>query len=130
MPYELSFAKKVEIQDPGLYINPCCIGGNIVVDRLLPPLKVRYSDFWTDQEDWGWFIWFRKGPVRLAVAVFCDDPGMGRYRMHLSSTVRRWLFWNRPVDLPELDELRDLVERELTPWLGAPPRVERFGHKS
>ena len=61
MPYELSFTKRVPIVDREQYINECCIGGDVVVNRLLPSVRSRYTDVQTNQEDWGWFIWFRQG---------------------------------------------------------------------
>jgi hypothetical protein len=67
MPYELSFSKQLPHIDREQYINDCCIGGDLVVNQLLPSVQARYTDVQTEQEDWGWFIWFRKGNVRLAV---------------------------------------------------------------
>ena len=61
MPYEVSFTKRVPIADREQYFNECCVGGDIVVDVLLPSVRARYEQVQTHQEDWGWFIWFRKG---------------------------------------------------------------------
>ena len=118
MPYELSFTKAVGVQDREQYINECCIGGDVVRDVLLPLVSSRYEDVQTEQEDWGWFIWFRKGPVRLAIDIFTDDPEIGAFRIHLTSRVKRFLAFERVVDSPELDALRDAVVEVLSAWAG------------
>jgi hypothetical protein len=115
MPYEVTFTRRVPVLDREEYINECCIGGDAVVNHLLPQIEARYPDIETNQEDWGWFIWFRKGPVRLAVDVFTDDPDRGSFRLHLTSRVKR-LFVHSVVDTPELEELRTLVMSELAGW--------------
>ena len=116
MPYEIAFTRPVAIKDRDDYINECCVGGDQVVDALLPAVKSRYADIETNQEDWGWFIWFRKGDVRLAIDVFTDDPDKGEFRIRLTSRVKRMLMFDKVIDLPELEELRRLVEAELRNW--------------
>jgi hypothetical protein len=76
MPYEVSFTKRVPIVDRDQYINECCISGDIVIDQFLPSVRAHYTDVQTNQEDWGWFIWFRKGNVRLAIDVFTDKAAV------------------------------------------------------
>lgn len=95
MPYELSFTKVVGIQDREQYINECCVGGDVVRDELLPLVRARYEDVQTEQEDWGWFIWFRSGPVRLAIDIFTDDPDTGTFRIHLTARVKRFVAFER-----------------------------------
>jgi len=126
MPYEIQFVRKVEVRDPDRYFNECCVGGDVVVDRLLPSIRDRYLNVWTNQEDWGWFIWFRKGPVKLAVDIFCDDPGRGAYRIHLTSRKKRWILFEAVSDEPELEALRDLVVGLIEAWAGGPCQVQRL----
>jgi len=126
MPYELTFKKQVPIRERERYLNDCCEGGDVVLDRLLPAVKARYADVDMVQEDWGWFLWFRKGPVKLAIDVFTDDSKTGEFRIHLTSRLKRWMFFDSVTDTPDLDELRDLVQRELTAWLGCEPQVRRL----
>jgi hypothetical protein len=126
MPYEVSFMKKVEIADREEYINECCIGGDLVVNQLLPAVRVRYADIQTNQEDWGWFIWFREGQVKLAIDVFTEDPDQGLFRLHLTSRTRRLLLFDKVVDTPELEDLRTLVQTELTAWAGDTVRVRHL----
>jgi hypothetical protein len=123
MPYEVSFTKRVEVSDPDQYINECCYGGDVVSDQLLPILQRQYTEMQHLQEDWGWFLWFRRGRIRLAVDIFCDDPDQGAFRMHLTSRTPGFLFGDKIEDTPELDELRDTVVSRLTEWVGQPPRV-------
>jgi len=123
MPYEVSFTKQVPIVDREQYINECCIGGDVVVNHLLPSVRARYSDVETNQEDWGWFIWFRQGTIRLAIDVFTDDPE-GAFRIHLTSRTKGWLR-SSVVDTPELDELRGLVVSGLQAWGAADVSVTR-----
>src|SRR5262245_4538379 len=118
MPYELSFTKRVSISDREQYINDCCVGGDVVVKQLLPSVRSRYTSIQTDQEDWGWFIWFRKGKVGLAIDVFTDDAETGTFRVHLTSRTRRLLIGDSVADTPELEELRTVIELELTNWVG------------
>jgi hypothetical protein len=126
MPYEITFSKKLNIVDCEQYINDCCFGGDIVLDVLLPELRKIYDDLMTNQEDWGWFAWFRDRDVRLGVDVFCDDPQTGSYRIHLTSRVSKWLFRERAEDTAELESLRDLVTGSLAKWLGSVPQITRI----
>ncbi len=123
MPYEVSFTKRVPIQDREDYINDCCVGGDVVRDRLLPAVRARYGDVDTNQEDWGWFIWLRQGHVSLAVDIFTDDPDHGHFRIQLTSRIKRLLLFDDVVDTPELEELRTVVVADLTEWVGRAVRV-------
>jgi hypothetical protein len=126
MPYELSFSTRVPIADRESYINECCVGGDAVIDRLLPLVRQRYAHVNTGQEDWGWFIWFRTGAIGLAIDVFTDDPDTGAFRMHLTSRTKRLLVLDTIVDTPELEELRALVSGELAAWIGSPVTSTRL----
>lgn len=116
MPYELSFTRRVHVTAPDEYINECCIGGDFVVDQLLPAVRDRYEAIQSNQEDWGWFIWFRKGKVHLAIDVFTDDPESGAFRIHLTSRVRRLFRLGPAVDNAEIEQVRDLVVNRLKAW--------------
>lgn len=123
MPYEIAFTKPVAIVDREQYINECCVGGDIVVDALLPAIRPRYTDIQDNQEDWGWFIWFRKGGVKLAVDVFTDDPEAGAFRIMLSSSKKHLWMFDKAAHTPELEELRTLVVAELERWQATKIRV-------
>jgi hypothetical protein len=127
MPYEVSFRKKTEPTDPALYINDCCIGGDIVSARLLPLIREQYEAVVAEQEDWGWFIWFRKGPIRLAIDIFCDDPESGRFRIHLTSRTRTLLFFDRVADTAELETVKELGVSALSRWEAADILMTRLG---
>jgi hypothetical protein len=118
VPYELSFTKPLVVADPSIYINECCWGGDIVRDKLLPAISNKYAEVFTNQEDWGWFIWFRQGPIHLAVDIFCDDPQRGEFRIRLSTGYKRWFIIRTEVDGAELESLRDLVSAEVSLWAG------------
>ena len=126
MPYEVSFKKPVPLLDREEYINECCVGGDAVVNRLLPSIQARHTDIQTNQEDWGWFIWFRMGNVRLAIDVFTDDSQDGQFRIHLTSRTRRLFLFERVTDTDELEDLRSLVESELRAWDGRGIKVEHL----
>jgi hypothetical protein len=115
MPCEISFTRPVGIRDRAQYINECCVGGDAVVDALLPAVRARYEDIQDNQEDWGWFIWFKKGAVKLAIDVHSDDGDAGEFRIRLTSQVKR-LIGYKEADVPELEELREFVEAELQRW--------------
>jgi hypothetical protein len=123
MPYEVSFTKRVPILDRDDYINECCVGGDAVRDRLLPLVQERYGEAETNQEDWGWFIWFHKGNVALAIDIYTDEPDEGAFRIHLTSRTKRLLWFDQIVDTPELEEMRALVVADLTEWVGRPVQV-------
>jgi hypothetical protein len=127
MPYEISFRKKIEPRDGDLYINDCCIGGDIVSACLLPTVREQYEAVLSEQEDWGWFIWFRRGPIRLAIDIFCDDPESGLFRIHLTSRRRMLLFFDRVVDAAEIETVKDLVVYALSGWGVAGLQVTRLG---
>jgi hypothetical protein len=124
MPYEIAFTRQVAISDREQYINECCVGGDAVIDRLLPAVRERYQDIETNQEDWGWFIWFKKGAVKLAIDVHTDDGDAGEFRIRLTSQTKRFLGY-KEEDTPELEELRALVESELLSWSATGLRTER-----
>jgi len=126
MPYEIVFARDLPPLDGEQYINECCIGGDIVVNQLLPAVRARYTDVETNQEDWGWFIWFRQVNVRLAIDVFTDDPVNGIFRMHLTSRTKRWLLPDTVVDTVELEELLSLVTSELAAWSASDVTITRL----
>jgi hypothetical protein len=113
MPYEVAFRKHVDASNLDQYINNCCIGGDIVSSWLQPVVASRYEEFQTNQEDWGWFLWFRKRGTRLAIDIFTDDPQTGDFRIHLTSRRPRWIFFSEIADTPELEELRALVAERL-----------------
>ena len=116
MPYEIAFTRPITIKDRDEYFNECCVGGDQVVDALLPAVRARYDDIQDNQEDWGWFIWFKRGDVSLAIDIHTDDPDIGAFRVHLYSRKKRLWFFSQEVDTPELEELRQLVEADLRQW--------------
>ena len=122
MPYEIAFTKPVTITDREHYINECCVAGDQVAAALLPAITARYEDIQHEQEDWGWFIWFHTGDVKLAVDVFTDDADAGQFRIMLTSRKRKLLF-DKAVDTPELDALKGLVIAELERWRASSIRV-------
>jgi hypothetical protein len=125
VPHEVSFIKKVPISSSEQYINNCCIGGDVVVDHLLPFVRARYSGIQTNQEDWGWFIWFNGESGSLAIDVFTADPDEGVFRIRLTSRRKHLFFFEVVSDSEELDELRLLVTRELAAWGATAIKVDR-----
>ena len=115
--YEISFVKQITVSDPDLYINDCCWGGDVVRDELMPLVRANgYDSIETHQEDWGWFIWFRRGAIHLAIDIGCDDFKDGRFRVLLSSHTKKMFFIRVESDTPELEELKDLVITRLEAW--------------
>ena len=112
MPYILQFTKPVAITDREQYINECCVGGDRIVEALMPAVRERYQDIESAQEDWGWFIWCKQGPLLLAIDVFTDNAEAGQFRVCLTTRVKRF-FGYRDADTPALDELRAFVESAL-----------------
>ena len=123
VPYEINFAAPIEVSDSTHYINDCCWGGDVVRDRLLPLLSEKYQTIRTDQEDWGWFLWFRDGAIRLAVDIHCDHIVGSAFRIRLTSR-RKKLIGSEIVYTPELDRLRDVLLPAMAAWTGS-LRIER-----
>ena len=109
MPYIVSFVKPISIADREQYINECCIGGDVVLEQLLPSLRERYNDLQSDQEDWGWFAGFKQSGIKLSVDVHTNDDTTGEFQVHLTSRKPRLLLGAKIQDTPELESLRDLV---------------------
>lgn len=126
MPYQIEFSKPVALGSTEHYFNECCYGGDIVSQELLPLIAAHYNSIRAEQEDWGWFIWFRDAEISLAVDIFCDDPSRGTFRIHLNSSKRRWLWFRRTTDTPELERLKDLVVEKLSSWVGRSLDVRQF----
>ncbi len=129
MPYELSFVKKVDYGDTEKYFNECCYGGDVIQDIILPSIKENYQDVQADQEDWGWFIWFKDSSKKISfgVDIFCDDPQNGEYRIHLTSRTKKWMgFSNTAVDVPELDTLCNKVTSLINQWSGGQCKSEKL----
>lgn len=125
MPYTLTFSKQVEIADTDLYINDCCIGGDVVLDRLLPALREKYgNDLQWNQENWGWFVWFEDGPIKLAVDISTDDD-RSKFQMQLTSRRPRFILSDKVEDGTELEALRELIVRRLKDWPVSKLTVER-----
>ena len=116
MPYALQFRKFIPVDDPEIYFNDCCVNGDKITERLLPIIREHYSDILHNQEDWGWFIWFRDGKTKLAVDVFCDSAERGEFRLFLTSQTRGRLFGYRIADTDELDVLKGRAVQALQEW--------------
>lgn len=128
MPYELAFSKNVRVDDDSDYINECCYGGDVVSDVLLPKIRSKYMDVMANQEDWGWFIWFKGKISKLAIDIFCDDRGAGVFRIHLTSRQRGWL-GDKVVDSEELEDLKNETIETLKNWVEGTIKVEKLNSK-
>ena len=130
MPYIVSFVKSVQVADREQYINDCCVGGDVVLDRLLPSLRGRYgADLQSNQEDWGWFAWFGQSGVKLAVDVHTTDHEIAAFAVHLTSRRPRFLLGAKVQDTPELEQLRELVVSQLESWPVERLSVERVDER-
>lgn len=124
MPYELSFTKRVDVANRDGYINDCCIGGDVVAERVLPAIRQRFAEAGEPVgEDWGWALWFPAGDGLLYVDIYCDDPATGEYRIHVGARKKRFLFLKDVADTPEVEELLRIVAGELAEWTGKLPTV-------
>ena len=126
MPYELNFNASVTVPDASIYINDCCWGGDVLRDRLLPKVSGTYQRIQTEQEDWGWFIWFSDGETQLAIHIHCDDIPRCKFRIHLTSRRKRFLLSSVVTDTPELERLREVVMQDIDRWTGAPAVIEHI----
>jgi hypothetical protein len=129
MPYIISFIKSLVLTDQNQYINDCCIGGDLILEQLLPAIAERYGDLMSNQEDWGWFVWFEDSGVRLAVDVHTNDHYSSEFQIHLTSSIPRFLFGLKIQDTPELESLKELVTSALRAWGVAKLEVRRVNEK-
>jgi hypothetical protein len=129
MPYIVSFLKPVSVPDREQYINDCCIGGDLVLEQLLPALRERYGHLESNQEDWGWFAWFEDSGVKLAVDVHTNEEASGAFQIHLTSRRPRLLLSAKIQDTSELEILRELVVSSLQTWVVNELEVERVNEK-
>jgi hypothetical protein len=118
VPYELSFAKRLTVPNSDLYINDCCWGGDQIRDYLFPLVEGRFENIQTGQEDWGWYLWFRKPPLRLAIDIYTDDFEQGEFRVRLFCQRKKGFFDRSEIDTPELEKLKDEVVARLGHWAG------------
>jgi hypothetical protein len=127
MPYEISFRRFVEVPDPEIYINECCWGGDVVQQQLLPLVTAEYTDVMAEQEDWGWFIWFKKGDLNLAIDIHTDSRE-GEFRIHVSANrVRFFGLSRRPADdTPEVEALVEKITGHLRRWGAEAVTVEKM----
>jgi hypothetical protein len=123
MPYEFSFTKNVGITDRARYINRCCIGGDVVLEALLPAISQRYGKVDSGEEDWGWYVWSTSQRQRTAVEITTDDDLVGRFRVRIATRTKGRLFGWKEVDTAALEELRQIMNAQLSTWLGQAPLV-------
>lgn len=126
MAYEIEFTTTVDVTDPGIYINDCCWGGDVVCDKLLPAVSSTglYENVKTGQEDWGWYIWMRQKTELTRIHIQCDDKQAGEFRIHIFSSKKRWLLW-KDMDLPDVERVQQVIISEVKKW-GTIKRVQRF----
>jgi hypothetical protein len=122
----MSFTAPMTVSDSSIYTNDCCWGGDVIRDRLLPIISGSYHGIQTEQEDWGWLIWFSERETRLAIDIHCDDIPGRKFRIHLTSRRKRFLWTSVATDTPELERLRGVVMREIERWIGVSAAIERI----
>lgn len=124
MPYTLTFKKQVKPDISTEYINECCIGGDAVLEYLLPKLSNIYGDLYPTQEDWGWFSRFQLGDVKLAVDVSTQEVDSGEFQINLTSRKSGRFFGAKIEDTQELEDLKQSVVQALGAWPVAELHVE------
>lgn len=129
MPYVLTFRKTLEITDRDQYFNECCVGGDLVLEQLLPVLRATYGEVQSEQEDWGWFAWFEHAGTKLAADVFAEDDMPQIFTMHLTARVPRLFLGAKVCDTNELEQLRHSVCGALTAWPVSNLDVQRVDSK-
>ena len=128
MPFVIRFRKPVDVSDEP-YLNNCCIGGDVVLEQLLPSLREQYGALEPTQEDWGWFVWLEHDRVHLAVDVLTQNPITSEFEIRLTSRKPSFFRSARVIDTPELDALRSRVLAQLEAWPVVALTVERLDQK-
>lgn len=70
----------------------------------------------SNQEDWGWFVWFEQPGAKLPVDVHIDDHGLLEFQLLLASRRPRFLLGAKTQDTPVLEQLRGHVVSRLQVW--------------
>lgn len=125
MPYHLRFTKPLTIVDRGRYRHPSSVGGDQVIEQLLPALEVSYGRVESRQEGDGWQACFEQNGAQLSVDVHASEERGGAFEVQLTSRTRKRLFGTRLQDTAELESLRELVADELRAWHVGGLAVER-----
>jgi hypothetical protein len=124
MAYEIEFRAKFTVADPEVYINDCCWGGDVIRNKLLPVVRAGFRDVQTSQEDWGWFIWMKRGTKRISIDIFCDDKEGGTFRIRIAGSQKGWIN-RKPLDDSEVESIKNMVINEIGKF-GQIERVERI----
>ena len=99
------------------YINPCCIGGDEVLNLLKPEIslqmKVDESQIEIYQEDWGWALEFSKDDVFYSLGLNnvseADDKSEFTVVIEANRTVKKFLFTKSVEATDELNEFARVV---------------------
>jgi hypothetical protein len=131
MPFVIRFRTPVAAAaaEDEPYLNDCCIGGDVVLERLLPSLRETYGEVQPTQEDWGWFVWLEQDRVQLAVDVLTQNPITSEFEIRLTSRKASFFRPTRVIDTPELEALRARLVAQLESWPVAALTVERLDEK-
>jgi hypothetical protein len=124
MAYEIEFIAALSVPNPKIYINDCCWGGDEIRDRLIGAIATGYDHVQTFQEDWGWFIWMRRGRQWSGVDIYCDDKESGEFRIHISGWQRGWLR-RKHVEGDDLEHIKEVTVNEIGKW-GKVMKVRKF----
>ncbi len=91
------------------YINPCCIGGDEILNGLKSNLAVRMNiesdSIEIYQEDWGWALEFLKEEIIYLLAV-SNETETGDKQSHIIFNAQAFrkvkgIFFSKTVELPE-----------------------------
>lgn len=110
MDFELIVPKVFEDIPERQYINPCCIGGDVVLIQFKPEIasKMQIDEDLIDvyQEDWGWALEFEKEKVFYLLALNNnseDKSNKSIFSAYTQATCKeKGLFIDKTVDA--LDE--------------------------
>lgn len=124
MAYEIAFTANISVDHSEEYINHCCWGGDQITKKLLPVVVSGYERMETGQEDWGWYIWMRRGRQRTHIDIYCDDRETKDFRIHLYGT-RRIFLKLEFVDGEDIDAVKRVLLQEIVNW-GEVQEVQKF----
>lgn len=101
------------------YINPCCIGGDEVLNQLKPEIasqmNIDKSRIEIYQEDWGWALEFSKNDVFyfLGVNNNYESGDQTDFAVNIEATrkVKKFLFTKSVEATEELNEFATIVSK-------------------
>jgi hypothetical protein len=114
MQYVAIFHHEVAIKDKNQYINPCCYGGDVIGNLLQPRLRdAGFTIDLFDQEDWGWFLWLKKGKSGYSIDIGLEEEAQWKFKLFVVGKQSFLTQLFKKDKQPHLKELCQIIDSTL-----------------